>query len=315
MSNYFSESKTIIKFLVILAALSIELLLVWQKPPSAQEVPTKESPQEILEAKLMDLLVNNPKELFTTYKAELAQNKEDYTTCHGLLHKLGHTAFTIYGFSGAMNISQNLCGGGFVHGIIEEKFGTLKTLNNGEKIAQAMAEACDSPENQICYHGVGHGLMILLHNDSQQALKVCSSVPHPGRNDCYDGIFMHIFDNEETGIAKNIPEHKLGLNFCKNVSFEEMDSCYFYSPRIFAQERDMEKNSVQSCIAISAETLHIFPKAKAICAMGSGHMFTKYLLPDYEKGKQSCNAFHTALRSFCVQGANMYKEFNENTSA
>jgi len=266
-----------------------------------------------IELQLQETLKNNPEQLFVEYRKELAIHPKEYAVCHGVLHQLGHQAFEQYGFSKAMDMSENLCGGGFIHGIIEAKFGTRGVLNP-EQISSQLSTVCDSPNNQICYHGIGHGLMILFHNNIQKSLLVCDSVALPGQKDCYDGIFMHIFDNEETGIAKDIPEHSQGLSFCKNVSFDQKESCYFYAPRIFARTPHMVNNAIDACTNIDASVLKNFPKAKDICAKGSGHMFMKYMLPDYEKAQQACSGFEKTIQNSCLEGVEMYKKFNSKTS-
>jgi hypothetical protein len=118
---------------------------------------------------------------------------------------------------------------------------------------------------------------------------------------------MHVFDAEETGIRKDIPERIQGAAFCASLEKAFQPSCYFYVPRIFAQSESMVEEAVKMCEQMNENDM------KHICAIGAGHMFTKYQLPDYEKAKKSCNLFSPDLQKFCHDGGVMYQRLQEET--
>lgn len=259
------------------------------------------------EMMLLTVLRSEPSTIFQTYNAYLTDHPERIIDCHGILHRIGHEAFEHLGWDEAMGIARPLCGGGYIHGVIEAKFGILADLNPSS-IDKEIAAACGDANNEVCYHGIGHGLMVLYHNTISQSLRACEAAPLPGRIDCYDGVFMHVFDAEETGIDKDIPERALGVRLCEHVDVEQQASCQFYAPRIFARTPSMVHDAVALCQGIDhAEN------AKA-CAVGSGHMFMKYMLPDADAANEACRAFpQLSLRAECNTGVRMYQTLQEST--
>lgn len=259
------------------------------------------------ETMLLAMLDSHPKEIFSSYQTYLRAHPTRTKYCHGILHRIGHVAVETMGWDKAMAIANPLCGGGFIHGMIETRFGLLSVLSPKSVQTEVLA-TCGSPKNEICYHGIGHGLMVLFNNDDLAALQACQEVSLPGRMDCFDGIFMHIFDAEETGVPKDSPRRAEGALFCKSLTHEQRVSCYFYLPRIFANTPMMVENAVHVCSSVTP-LLH-----QNICIQGSGHMFLKYMLPDTETAMEACQSFPTAQQKICEAGADDYKKLQESTS-
>ncbi|MEQ1849444.1 MAG: hypothetical protein ABL890_02545 [Candidatus Peribacteraceae bacterium] len=294
----------IISFAVILIVLQLHLI-----DPAVYHIRSlfdaTLSEEEVM---LERWLSSDPTTLLQSYAKYLREHPERTKVCHGLLHQIGHEAVESLGWQRTMEISDALCGGGFIHGAIEAHFGLLKTVLSPELVAEQIALACGDSSNEICYHGIGHGLMVLLENDDEQALRHCGSIDLPGRMDCHDGVFMHIFDAEETGVPKESPRRIEAAAFCGSVTEEEKLSCFFYLPRLFAQSASMVQNAIDLCELIEIGW------QRTTCAEGAGHMFLKYTLPDREKAMYSCSLFSPSLRASCESGARSYQKLQESTT-
>lgn len=255
----------------------------------------------LLEMKLHETLRAHPELVFQELREEIRKNPTSSNVCHGILHKLGHESFELYGFDTSMSFASPYCGSGFIHGILEAKF---KTLRDSE-ILKTIDTIC-KPTDQPCNHGIGHGLMILTHNKFETALSYCDKLEKKGQSDCFDGVFMHIFDNEETGISKKIKERKENIHLCKRIDEHYKKSCYFYVPRIYARQKGSEVHSQKLCEQVDKEY-------QVLCVVGSGVMFEKYNFADPKKALSMCAAFGPD-EDFCKEGVELYKTktFREN---
>ncbi len=254
-----------------------------------------------IEKQLLVTLKEHPKLIFEELKQENKINPTSSNVCHGILHKLGHESFELYGFDKSMSFASPYCGSGFIHGILEAKF---KTLDDSQ-ILETIHTICE-PMDQPCNHGIGHGLMILTHNKFETALSYCDKLEKEGQSDCFDGVFMHIFDNEETGISKKIKERKENISLCERVDDHYKKSCYFYVPRIYAREEKSEINSQKLCNQVKGE-YHI------LCVVGAGTMFGKYNFSDETVARSMCSVFGNDEK-LCQEGIESYvtKVFKEN---
>lgn len=259
------------------------------------------------EEMLLHILRHDPAQLFHEYDSYLRDRPDRLRDCHGILHAIGHEALEESGWDASMKIAHPLCGGGYIHGVIEAKFGLLAAMSPST-IRSEIIGACGDPTNEVCYHGIGHGLMVLFHDDVSRSLETCDTTALPGRIDCYDGVFMHVFDAEETGIAKNIPERNLGSKLCDSVGSQRQSSCRFYAPRVFARTPSMIEDAANSCKKTTDAD------AARVCALGSGHMFMKYLLPDIDSAIEACDEFASSmLQGECEVGVKMYRDLQANT--
>lgn len=247
-----------------------------------------------LENNLMWVLENNPDKLFDNFKKSIDSVPQNANVCHGIAHKLGHESYELYGFDMSMRISKPYCGAGFIHGIIEAKFGALRD----EKALGGISNICEVNDEK-CNHGIGHGLMILTKNKFKEALRYCETLDELAHSDCYDGVFMHVFDNEETGISKDIPERAEGINLCIKIEDRYKKSCYFYAPRIYAASPNLHLESKAMCDKATGDN-------KKLCVVGSGTMIGKYIFDNPDKANSLCSVFNDDTR-LCKEGILMYR--------
>lgn len=247
---------------------------------------------------LVDLIETKPEQAFPRFRQILKDSPMARNSCHGIAHQMGHHAYEAYGFDGAMQYQDGLCGGGYIHGVIEGRFGALQ---EGDLLG-ALAGVCSEMPTESCFHGVGHGLMIALDNNTTDALVACDQVIKNGQSDCYDGIFMQIFDDEETGLNKRKALAQRSSDLCAKVDGKYQESCYFYLPRMYKAESSA--NIVYICEGLVG-------KNAVVCAMGTGHSFMKYSVGDPEKALAKCGDFKDANeQQACINGGMKYFVFD-----
>jgi len=195
--------------------------------------------QRVVRDKYLALLQpGQPESIFTlldTIEADQGLSSD----CHDIAHDLGHRSYELYGFSGAMTYSNptrlshtsadDICAGGYIHGILEELF-----LHQPE-LKTAPAGICAGiPEinRGSCFHGIGHGLMFANRRDVPVSLGTCQTL---GRIDyihrCYEGVWMEMF----WGNTEHAGANSLGwtleqpLTPCKNAVMDEKPACFLYA--------------------------------------------------------------------------------------
>lgn len=200
---------------------------------------TKES-QRATRDKFLSLLdKDNPDSVFTVIDAIESDNKIS-RDCHDIAHDIGHRAYELFGFSTAMTFDNpahlshtsvdDLCAGGYMHGILEELF-----LHQPE-LKQQPGNICSSiPDinRDSCFHGVGHGLMFVNERNVTTSLGACRKIDAPIYvvSRCFEGVFMEMFwGNTDHAGANSLgwtPEKPLVP--CTLVSGDEKPACFLYA--------------------------------------------------------------------------------------
>jgi hypothetical protein len=141
--------------------------------------------------------------------------------------------------------------------------------------------------------------MVYTKNDYKESLRQCDKLGPLAHSDCYDGVFMHIFDNEETGISKSIPERKEGKALCEKVESRYKKSCYYYVTRLFVNDPNMNIESKDLCDSVPLDS-------KTVCTVGTGTMIGKYVFSDPQKALDMCKVFGEDTK-VCEEGINIYR--------
>ncbi len=257
---------------------------------------------------LLKLTRQDPRQAFSEFRKILAADPLSYNTCHGIAHQMGHEAFETFGFQTAMMYQEGICGAGYIHGIIEARFGLLQEKD----LFAELSTICDEG-NKSCYHGVGHGLMVATSLNVPRSLTACDVLPADGRRNCYDGVWMHIFDLEESGAvhefvnataipAAEVIDQRIAL--CAAADEAYRTSCYFYLPRIFAHAAEAPFAALVSfCDKIDL-------KYQGVCGAGVGHMTMKYHMADPKSALAKCVEFAIpAMVGACKEGGFLYYLF------
>jgi len=264
------------------------------------------------QTELLELVRKDPAKGIARLRSILAEDPLSYNTCHGITHQMGHRAFETSGFRGAMAVQDAICGGGYVHGVLEGQFGLLQE----RELFDYVSTLCED-DTYICHHGIGHGLMITTNLNIEKSLGLCDALTGLAARNCYDGVWMHIFDLEESGasispnraVDPTASQVEKAAELCTSAEQAYRTSCYFYLPRIFAHgKKTAFSNYVELCTGV--ETAYQVP-----CAAGSGHSAMKYHMNDPLAAVLSCNAYDAALRGGCKEGAFIYYLFSSKTTA
>jgi len=260
---------------------------------------------------LVGLASSDPSLAFSRFNEILTDDPLSYNSCHGLAHQMGHATYEALGFEDAMGAQNALCGGGYIHGVLEAHFGLLQE----DALLRSVTDLC-SPGANSCYHGIGHGLMIALTLDVEKSLSYCDLLPGVGARNCYDGVWMHIFDLEESGVPKesdlyfSSSEGEAAMALCQNQDDIYKSSCYFYLPRILAHHDELAfSNSIELCDVVEDDY-------QVACSAGTGHSNMKYHIADPNDSLRACEDYSSDLLiQACKEGALLYYLYSIETSA
>lgn len=199
---------------------------------------TVEGKRAVRDGYMNQFVSGDPSSIYAVMDA-IEANSALARDCHDMAHDLGHRAYELYGFSGAMTFgdpnrlsntsTDDICAGGYMHGILEELF-----LHQPE-LKDAPGSVCAGVpyiNRGSCFHGVGHGLMFANKRDVPTSLTTCKSLAH--REDahrCYEGVWMEMF----WGNVEHAGSNSLGWTLedplapCKRAGLEEKPACFLYA--------------------------------------------------------------------------------------
>ena len=175
----------------------------------------------------------NPKVALDTLKGMLT-NDRIANECHAITHILGNTAYIKYkDVTKALTYNDEMCGSGYMHGIVEEVFSKAK---NDSEIYLSLSAIC-APENLgICFHGVGHGFMWYSSDNLDTSLSSCDSLQTPYKqNNCFDGVFMENFEGDRDIHPTKFINPQNPSFPCTQIGERYKESCYFYSVRYYLE--------------------------------------------------------------------------------
>lgn len=298
----------------LLAVGAVLLSIAWDHKGFFEYQYTLRTSEEFAsyQEELVRLAASDPTQAFIRFNETLEEDPLSYNNCHGVAHQMGHAAYESFGFQGAMEAQNAICGGGYIHGVIEARFGLLQE----HEIFAVLPELCEVGSN-TCYHGVGHGLMIATDLDIDASLEHCDVLPGVGARNCYDGVWMHIFDLEESG-ARDVKDTTRLLNpedieeaiaACARPDDRYKSSCYFYLPRIYAHSEEIAFESyVELCESVEESY-------RVSCAAGSGHTIMKYHINDPDTSMSRCESYVAdGLTGACKEGGSLYYLHSSETS-
>jgi hypothetical protein len=171
-------------------------------------------------------------------------------SCHEIAHDIGHKAYELYGFSGAVNFSkadpsrhrsvQDICAGGYIHGVLEEA--SLHQLDfKADPKALCINTSADNRTN--CFHGIGHALMFTYDRDIPSALAGCRSVGYiTDTTRCFEGVWMELFWGKPTSTTTTDLgfDLKQPLAPCITTDNDAKPACFLYS--VFGYMRTHKKD-------------------------------------------------------------------------
>lgn len=215
--------------------------------------------------------------------------------CHGLSHELGEAAYATVGLIRALELEDDVCGSGYVHGVIEAHLTQVPDLE------AALFSLC-APDAAKCFHGLGHGLMDRSGNDLPESLRQCGRflLPHQ-RNQCAEGVFMENFDANG---AEHASEYLLPDDIyfpCRGQSSAFEGVCALYAPRYFLRLHAGDYEGVaQWCRTAVPEG------PRDACMKGLGEAVMKQHILEPLFAERICNETARGYEDFCIEGLVSY---------
>lgn len=214
--------------------------------------------------------------------------------CHGLTHVIGEAAYDRYGFQDALAFEHDLCGSGYIHGIVESYMETVDDL------PAAMRSICE-PDDPKCFHGIGHGLMYRSINDVPGSLALCDTYDERFQKaQCAEGVFMENFDADEQSHDSDYLDPADPFSACRGRDPLYEGVCAFYMvryyirlhPRAYVQALDW------------CETIPAGPRDA--CVKGVGDTAMKQNIGDPQFAETVCDSAVPERRRYCIEGVSSY---------
>ncbi|GAB0174971.1 MAG: hypothetical protein HHAS10_08500 [Candidatus Altimarinota bacterium] len=157
--------------------------------------------------------------------------------CHDMAHDLGHRAYEYYGFSRAMTFGtgventsvDDICAGGYMHGILEELFLHHKEL---QKTPEKVCASVNELHKGSCYHGVGHGVMFAMKRNISNSLASCRTISNQTYvYRCFEGVWMEMFwgDTGHAGADSLGWNQDRPFDRCIKAEQDEKPTCFLYA--------------------------------------------------------------------------------------
>ena len=238
--------------------------------------------------------------------AELGTRIEDEPglagVCHAIAHDLGHEAIAEVGGNAAKALKSrdDVCGGGFTHGVIEVALGASKHPERD------LLTICAPVQDGSCFHGVGHGLMFATGMDVDRSLALCDHAPSAQlASRCGEGVFMQLFSADVAGghaaHGGSAPiTADTARSTCEGARQPYAANCWFYAPTVLlAEHPEGFGAAMQWCRGAPAGP------GRTLCARGVGSRTIKYHPEDPTIGARVC-ARAGALTDSCLAGMGSY---------
>jgi hypothetical protein len=235
--------------------------------------------------------------------------------CHPIAHEIGHAAVTDAGGGPqaaqvALRYRNDVCGGGYTHGVIES------ALGESTHPERDLLVVCAPANDGSCFHGVGHGLMFATDMNVDRSLDLCDQAPSPllaGR--CGEGVFMQLFSADlsahhgATGDeARAAHDPGLAARVCQRTRGPYDGNCWFYAPTVWltAHPEDFSGAIIWCRESAQGAGAHM-------CAKGVGSRTVKYHPEDLSIGAGVC-ASAGRLQDSCLQGMGSYWSVERGTA-
>lgn len=236
-------------------------------------------------------------EAFAYARQRLPADASFARDCHPLMHGLGHAAFAHYGsYAAASAIQDEMCNSGYVHGLIEAFF------SQSDNLERTVVETCPVSGVQDlrqwqCYHGIGHGLMLVQNRQVASSIGQCERLPSEfAVKACVNGVYMERFIAvDHTGQVR--PGATASIEDCRQAKSAYKSACYYYAPTAYlALHDDGYLAAYEWCHEAEAKYI-------SSCAGGVGGQAMKDNVSRPSVAAAICRSFATVHQAQCVDGA------------
>lgn len=220
--------------------------------------------------------------------------------CHAVAHDLGHATLELVGgdASKALSDRDDVCGGGYTHGIIEY------ALGQSSNVKRDLLRICAPDQDGSCFHGVGHGLMFATDMNPRKSLRLCDLSPNSTlAHRCAEGVYMQLFSGDIAAAhaaGADLPSLEDARAECESTRETYQANCWFYSPNVWlADHPDDFLGAMDWCRGASTDL------GRALCIRGTGSRAVKYHPDDLSVAEAVC-ATARGNRADCVGGMASY---------
>ena len=222
--------------------------------------------------------------------------------CHAIAHDLGHRALDAVNGSAARALQDrnDVCGGGYTHGVIE------RALGEAAHPRTAMLTLCAPANDGSCWHGIGHGLMFATGMDAQASTRLCDRAPtRLLASRCGEGVYMQVFSADLSahhtgGDAEIAHDPERARQLCRQTRSAYAANCWFYAPVVWLTAHpDQFADGIAWCAGAGSST------AAQVCAKGIGSRSVKYHPDDLTIGARTC-AEAGLYQDSCLRGMASY---------
>ena len=214
--------------------------------------------------------------------------------CHGLSHIAGEAAFERYGIEQALLFEEDVCGSGYVHGVVESYLAEIDDL---EAVLLSLCPA----DAAKCFHGIGHGLMDRSKNDIPGSLALCSRFPERFQKvQCAEGVFMENFDADQKSHSSLFLKKDDPFFPCRGQETMYEGVCAFYAPRYYLRLHPQAyDDALLWCDTLPGTS----PDA---CVKGVGAVATKQHINEPLFVESLCNHVEGERQPYCIEGLASY---------
>ncbi len=249
----------------------------------------------LVEAQIESLVKNKgAREAIDYLDVTVKADPELEDVCHGLSHVIGDAAYARYGLEGAMRYDTDICGSGFIHGIIETYMAEL------DDVTQTVADFCPRTSGR-CFHGIGHGLMDRSHNDVPGSLALCDTIPDKANAiQCAEGVFMENVEADPVVHPTKYLKDDDSFFPCRGRSKVHEGVCAFYAPRHFLRFHPKDYEATMDW----CETLPEGPRDA--CIKGVGDIAMKQNIQKPLLVEELCGYANAERQKYCIEGLVSY---------
>jgi hypothetical protein len=295
--------------LSVTSLLAAAVLLIGAVPATARPAPDppSETVAGLYSTTSMELILlerdRGPAVALRELSRRIKKNPRLAGVCHAIAHDLGHEALQAANgvAAEALAARDDVCGGGYTHGIIEMALATSKHP------ARDLLTICAPSQDGSCFHGVGHGLMFATKMNVDRSLDLCGRSPNStlaGR--CAEGVFMQLFSADDgaahvggVGAAGRMTP-ALARAQCEGTRQAYAANCWFYAPTVWLAGQPDDFTGVMGWCGEAPNA-----PGRQSCAKGVGSRTVKYHPDDLSIGAAVCAAAG-ALTDPCLSGMGSY---------
>jgi hypothetical protein len=244
------------------------------------------------------VITDSPQKALNQISTDFITSQMVQNNCHALSHIVGNSALEKYQYNvkTALSFGKETCGGGYVHGIIEHFLAQSPDPEN------EILTICET-KNEGCFHGLGHGIMILKKNDPNSSVQLCQKFTSDIQQiRCGEGIFMELFDSENASDdEKPYLDVSDPTKICNSYPAFYRNGCYYYASRYLFRTSKDPLSTLDKCLDYSEYD-------RSGCIKGASSAIVRSNLTNPSVMEEYCDVVASYL-NICYQGAIDYHLF------